>query len=196
MPGRRSIIVFSCLIAACVSAPTQDMADARIALRTAEQAGAREHAALMLARAKRSLADAEAQLESGLYGEAQANARKAAGTALAARNIADEIAIAKHEIATAQKLDIRLPAAEAAIAEAVAAATAEQDEVAIRAARRGADIARTQTNVVYLNRARDLRAACQAAPANQADLTRADLEIERRRGAEALEILQGICPAR
>lgn len=196
MSGRFLVVVLFAALGACASAPTQDMADARIALRTAEQAGAREHANTLLARAKRSLADAEAQLESGLYEDARANARKAAGAALAARNVAEEIAIAKREIATAQQLNAAVPAAESALSEAIAASTAGQHEKAIRAARRGADIAHSQSNVIYLDRARTLRDACQSDSSTEAELARADLELAGRRGAEAFEILQRICISR
>lgn len=195
MFARSLILTGALLIAACAIAPTQDMADARIALRTAEQAGAREYANMLLARSRRSLADAEAQLESGLYGGAQTNARKAASAALAAGRIAEEIAIAKRELAAAQQLNIQLPAAASAITEALAASAVGQEDAAIGAAKRASDIARSQIDIFYLQRARALRSDCQTEP-NDDQLARADLELGRGRGAEAFEILQHICSAR
>lgn len=195
MFARSLILTGALLIAACAIAPTQDMADARIALRTAEQAGAREYANMLLARSRRSLADAEAQLESGLYGGAQTNARKAASAALAAGRIAEEIAIAKRELAAAQQLNIQLPTAASAISEALAASAVGQEDAAIGAAKRASDIARSQIDIFYLQRARALRSDCQTEP-NDDQLARADLELGRGRGAEAFEILQHICSAR
>lgn len=188
------MVFFVAVLSACASAPTQDMADARIALRTAEQAGARERANMLLTRAKRSLAEAEALLESGLYSDARTSAQFAVRTALAARNVAEEIALAEQEVAAAAQHNLELPAARAAVADAIAAAAAGKDEAAVRAARRAVDSARAQVNLVHLARARTLRQSCRGIAASESDLARADAEIARGRGAEALEILQRVCP--
>lgn len=182
------------VLSACASAPTQDMADARIALRTAEQAGSRERANLLLTRAKRSLAEAEALLESGLYSDARTSAQSAVRTALAARNVSEQIALAEQELAGAAQQNLELPAARAAVADAIAAAAAGKDEAAVRAARRAVDSARAEVNLAHLARARALRQSCRDLASSESDLARADAEIARRRGAEALEILQRVCP--
>lgn len=182
------------VLSACASAPTQDMADARVALRTAEQAGARERAKLLLTRAERSLTEAEALLESGLYSNARTSARHAVRSALAARTVAEQIALAEHELASATHQNIEVPAARAAVTDAMAAAAAGDDEAAVRAARRAVDSARAEINLSYLERARVQRQRCRGVTASESDLARADTEIARGRGAEALEILQRVCP--
>lgn len=189
---RRLPLLLLPFVCACVSAPTQEMADARIALRSAEQAGAREYAGMLLERAKRSLATAEAQLESGLYGEAQTNARRAAEAALMARQIAEEIGLAKHEAEALRQFDLEAREVNDAITEALSASAEGQRDKAIRAAQRATDAARSQLNEYYLVRARAQRANCAGANASQ--LARADLEIARKQGAAALEILQAVCP--
>lgn len=194
MQSLLTVVFFVAVLSACASAPTQDMADARIALRTAEEAGARERAGLLLTRAKRSLAEAEALLESGLYSDARTSARYAVRSALAARNVAEEIALAEHELELAAQQNVEVATARAAAADAVAAAAAGEDEAAVRAARRAVDSARTEVNLSYLARARALRQSCRDAATNESDLAHADAEIARRRGAEALEILQRSCP--
>lgn len=196
MHSRLPIVFLAAVLSACASAPTQDMADARIALRTAEQAGARERANLLLTRAKRALSEAEALLESGLYSDARTSARYAIESALAARNVAEEITLAEHELAGAAQQNLAVAAARAAVADAMAAAAAGQDEAAVRAARRAVDSARAEVNLSYLARARALRQSCRDAATSQRDLARADMEIARGRGAEALEILQRVCPAK
>lgn len=190
---RRLPLLLLPLVCACVSAPTQEMADARIALRSAEQAGAREYAGILLERAKRALTMAEAQLESGLYGAAQANARRAAEAALTARQIAEEIGLAKQEAEALRQFDLETREVTEAMAEALSAGAKGQRDKAIRAAQRAAEAARGRLNEYYLARARSQRAACTQA--TSADLVRADREIARKRGAAALEILQAICPA-
>lgn len=182
------------VLSACASAPTQDMADARVALRTAEQAGARERAKLLLTRAERSLTEAEALLESGLYSNARTSARDAVRSALAARTVAEQIALAEHELASATHQNIEVPAARAAVTDAMAAAAAGDDEAAVRAARRAVDSARAEINLSYLERARVQRQRCRGVTASESDLAPADAEIARGRGAEALEILQRVCP--
>lgn len=194
MFDRGLIAVFAVLLTACAIAPTQDMADARVALRTAEQSGGREYSGMLLGRAKRALAEAEAQLESGLYSDAQASARKALGAALAARSIAEEISAANRELIAGQQLSVPLTAAESALREALAAGSAGQEDAAVRSAQRAAELARSQIDRYYLERARMLRMTCEPA-SDRAELARADAELSRRRGAAALEILQRICTA-
>lgn len=188
---RRLPLLLLAFVWGCVSAPTQEMADARIALRSAEQAGAREYASMLLDRARRALANAEAQLESGLYGEAQKNAQRAAEAALMARQIAEEIGMAKHEADALRQFDLDAREVNDAIAEALAASAQGQRDKAIRAAQRAADAARGRLNDHHLARARAQRNNC--ASASSADLARADLEIARKNGAAALEMLQAIC---
>ena len=188
---RRLPLLLLAFVWGCVSAPTQEMADARIALRSAEQAGARGYASMLLDRARRALANAEAQLESGLYGEAQKNAQRAAEAALMARQIAEEIGMAKHEADALRQFDLDAREVNDAIAEALAASAQGQRDKAIRAAQRAADTARGRLNDHHLARARAQRNNC--ASASSADLARADLEIARKNGAAALEMLQAIC---
>ncbi|HUG98360.1 MAG TPA: DUF4398 domain-containing protein [Gammaproteobacteria bacterium] len=65
------------LLAACVSAPVQEMSDARQAIQAAEEAGAAELAPAALQEAKRLLTSAERKLQREAYASARQDARDA-----------------------------------------------------------------------------------------------------------------------
>lgn len=65
------------LLAACVSAPVQEMSDARQAIQAAEEAGADAHAPEMLSDARRLLTSAERKLQREAYASARQDAREA-----------------------------------------------------------------------------------------------------------------------
>ncbi len=81
---RRVLILFLMLfVAGCVSAPIQEMSDARQAISAAEDAEAEP---APLTDAQRLLSEAEAQIRSGLWGMARANAIRARDLAVNALN--------------------------------------------------------------------------------------------------------------
>jgi cell division septation protein DedD len=65
------------LLAACVSAPVQEMSDARQAIHAAEEAGAATLAPDALREAKRLLTSAERKLQREAYASARQDAREA-----------------------------------------------------------------------------------------------------------------------
>jgi hypothetical protein len=89
------------LLAACATAPVQEMSDARQAIRSAEAAGAAQRSSGTFSTALRLLQEAQTRLEAGAY----ANARQ---LALDARDEADQSAGASGTPPTAAPL-IRLP---------------------------------------------------------------------------------------
>jgi len=81
------------LLAACVSAPVQEMSDARQAIHAAEEAGAAALAPEALRDAKRLLTSAERKLQREAYASARQDAREArrrAAEALEAARVAGD----------------------------------------------------------------------------------------------------------
>jgi hypothetical protein len=80
-------------LAACASAPVQEMSDARQAIHAAEEAGAESHAPEALSAAKRALQSAEQKLAREAYNGARNDAREArrrAAEALEAARLASD----------------------------------------------------------------------------------------------------------
>ena len=77
-------------VGGCVTAPVQEMSDARQAVRAAEQAGARQHAPELLAEAERVLASAKSHLYKGEYRLARDEAVRARDKAMEARRVAEQ----------------------------------------------------------------------------------------------------------
>ncbi|MEI2771639.1 MAG: DUF4398 domain-containing protein [Candidatus Competibacter sp.] len=72
-------------LAACVTAPVQEMSDARQAIRSAEVAGALQNSPDSFSEARRLLREAQARLEIGAYDDARRLALEARDHAIAAR---------------------------------------------------------------------------------------------------------------
>ena len=72
-------------LAACATAPVQEMSDARQAIRSAEAAGAAQRSLHSLSAAQRLLREAQAHLEAGAYGDARRSALDARDEAIKAR---------------------------------------------------------------------------------------------------------------
>jgi len=79
-----------CLLAACASAPVQEMSDARQAITAAEEAGADTYAPEALHDAKRLLDSAEDKLQRAAYSGARVDAREARRRAADALRAAQE----------------------------------------------------------------------------------------------------------
>lgn len=73
---RCAAAVLLVLLGACVSAPVQEMSDARQAIQAAEEAGAATLAAQALSDAKRLLTSAERKLQREAYASARQDARE------------------------------------------------------------------------------------------------------------------------
>lgn len=75
--GRGATVLAALLLAACASAPVQEMSDARQAIHAAEEAGAAELAPEALSEARRLLSSAEQKLQYRAYSGARHDAREA-----------------------------------------------------------------------------------------------------------------------
>jgi PBP1b-binding outer membrane lipoprotein LpoB len=82
---RLRLLLFTLLITGCVTAPVQEMSDARQALQAARQAGAEQRSPELYEQAQTLLEQAQKQLELGDYREARDNAVTAKHRALDAR---------------------------------------------------------------------------------------------------------------
>ncbi|MCH9671528.1 MAG: DUF4398 domain-containing protein [Gammaproteobacteria bacterium] len=88
------------VLSGCAHAPSQEMSDARRAIRAAVEAGAREDASWTLARAEEAMVVAGAALERGDYDFASRHAGSAARNAHSSRRIALAIQSARTAINT------------------------------------------------------------------------------------------------
>jgi hypothetical protein len=90
LPLHTIFLGFVFLLAACASAPVQEMSDARQAIQAAHAAGAERVAQETLDTARTLLEQAERELESGHYREARRNALGARAQAVLAREQAEQ----------------------------------------------------------------------------------------------------------
>ncbi|MFO1372523.1 MAG: DUF4398 domain-containing protein [Candidatus Competibacteraceae bacterium] len=81
----KSALCAALILAACTTAPVQEMSDARQAIRSAEAAGAAQRSLVTLREAQRLLQAAQIRLESGAYDEARRAALAARANAIKAR---------------------------------------------------------------------------------------------------------------
>lgn len=192
-----SSLLLAGALTACAAAPTQEMADARAALRSAEEAGGREYAGEGVAAAKKTLAGAERQLELGSFGEARDSANTARDQALAARNMALAIAEARVAVERAERLKGLPPAAEEALRNARAAARAGDAPTAVAEANRAAQLARDGENQVFKELARARLDQCAYAHDANKELVRLATEaLEQNQGAAALGFATRACSVR
>ncbi len=83
---KKLFLLFAILLVACVTTPpVQEMSDARQAIRSAEEAGANDHARIPLFKARDLLEQALISLEAGEYGDARRFALDARYKAIRAR---------------------------------------------------------------------------------------------------------------
>ena len=161
------------LLAACASVPTQEMSDARQALRAARDAGAEVHAPRLLERAERFLRRAEDDLAARSYRAAREDALAAKDAALAARNAALALARAKAALAAAEQMGALSDEARDSLARAEAAAAAGEP----RRAQALAEQAKLRAEE-DVSRAQEARRAAE--------------ERRRRETAEARELLESL----
>ncbi len=188
-------LLLASALGACATAPTQEMSDARFALRAAEDAGARDYAGKTLAAAKTTIANAEQQLESGSYIQARNYAILARAEAMRARNIAIALAKAKQAVEESAQAHALPPGAEEALTSARAAAEQGQGELALAEAARATELARQGTNRAHLEKARQLLRDCTDAQraANAEPIKKAREAILANQGKLAEEYAQRAC---
>ena len=81
-------MLFAATLAACASAPVQEMSDARQAINAAEAADAAQRSPQEMIAAQRALLKAQTSLEKGAYAEARRLALEAREQAIQARQVA------------------------------------------------------------------------------------------------------------
>lgn len=88
MASRVLLLTTFLLLAACATAPVQEMSDARQALRSAEEAGAVQYSPDHYNAAQRALENAQMWLDRGAYTNARLHALDARDRAIKAREAA------------------------------------------------------------------------------------------------------------
>jgi len=133
---RSSCIVISwcIIIAACATAPIQEMSDARQSLQAARDAGAEKYAFATLHNAETALEQAEKKLENRAFKDARLNAEQAKVEAMNAQEIALAIGAAEASISKAAKNGNASAEAEALFQQAVQAASQGDKQEAVNLA--------------------------------------------------------------
>jgi len=90
-PSLISAMLLSALLAACGTAPVQEMSEARQAIAAARAAGARDYAVEEYNRAESLLKTAEHMLNNRHYGKARQSANEARDEAIRARETAQQM---------------------------------------------------------------------------------------------------------
>ncbi len=122
------------LLAACASAPTQEMSDARQAVSAAHDAGAAEHASEKVQQAEALLNKAERELELGEFGDARDDATAARVEAIKAQDIAQVMSATKSALLKATERGLLSNEATLLFNRAVVAADENRVHEAIRLA--------------------------------------------------------------
>ncbi len=130
------------VVTGCASVPSQEMSDARRAIRTAEKAEAAQYAPRELGRARAALDDALAALAASDYVTAEAAARTARSAAIDARALATEIQLTTLSISDARRAGRPVGGAEAFVKLARAAADKGDSERALELLHRARALAR------------------------------------------------------
>ena len=102
IPSVFIIALLALVSAACTSAPTQEMSDARQAINAARDAEAEAYAPRSLDSAERLLDNAQASLKAGDYNLARNDALEARQAAIKAREVAVAIVEARHAVEEAK----------------------------------------------------------------------------------------------
>ena len=164
------------MTAGCATAPTQEMSDARQAVQAAHEAGASLHTPVAMDSAEHELSQAEHELHGRNYKIARNDALSAKQRAIKARNMALAIAQAKDAMAEADKRGALSQTPRDLLAQAEAAAAAENEEQAVHDAQLAMQSARD--DVRHFSEAQQ-----RAAQENQAWLDKAKPLLEEARQA-------------
>jgi hypothetical protein len=134
LPRVLMVALLSFAVAGCATAPSQEMSDARQALRAAVAAGADQYVAADVGRARSFLEGAEKALALNHYDRARDGAVAAKRAALWARKVAVGIDDAEQALTRARAAGLDIGAAESALFGAKQAASAGQSSVALERA--------------------------------------------------------------
>lgn len=203
------VVLFISMLAACSSAPVQEMSDARQAVAAAREAGAAQRTPNELKAAERSLQQAQLQLQQYQYREARKRALLAKTQAVEARQRA--LAQQRHE--QEQRTTSAIDAARRAIKEVAAvhgntqasADLLKKAEAALRIgeygqarehARAAEQQARISANQAYLDIARKRIAHARThryhlSRRQRHTLPQAEAAVRRNEGKQAYELTQG-----
>jgi hypothetical protein len=129
------------LLAACAAAPTQEMSDARQAVRAAREAGAEQHAPDVLKNAEQQLDRAGVRLHEHAYREARKEAVAARTQAFNAQEMSLAIGAAADIVARAREKGVLSAEAEVLLKQAQEAASKGNVQTAVRLANEAKNIA-------------------------------------------------------
>lgn len=195
----RSTVVLGLLsfLGGCATAPTQEMADARAAVRVATDVGAPRYAPQSLERAQRELARAKLALEAGRFDAAKNDAEIARQEAVKAARITLAVTEAQDALAQAATVKGLWTAAETALIEAQAAAKRNDETGAVEAAKRAVELAHegeNQSNLAFARRLLELCAPGGEPTADYAQLVGAANEaLTNNRGTLAAAYASRAC---
>jgi uncharacterized lipoprotein YmbA len=134
-------VVSMLLLAACASAPTQEMSDARQAVRAARDAGAERHAPVTLQDAESKLDSAGMALHSHDYRQARKNAVAAKTSAINAQDMAYAIGSATAAVDKARQHGVLSREAEELLNKAHRVASEGDVQMAVRLANEAKNLA-------------------------------------------------------
>ncbi|HVC49222.1 MAG TPA: DUF4398 domain-containing protein [Burkholderiales bacterium] len=184
------------LLASCASAPTQEMADARSAIRAAEQVGAAPYAAEQMNEAQAALSGAEVNLALGDYSKAKDWALLARDKASEALLIAQAIQEAEQAANAANSMGYLPIQVEVLLREARSLVTEDPDQ-AILDAQLATKLADEAVNQGELERAEAELRVCKAhGSAAQHVLRQVRSYLDAHKGSAALDALHAVCPSK
>ena len=178
------------LLASCASAPTQEMADARSAIRAAEQVGATPYATAQMNEAQAALSGAEVNLALGDYTKAKDWALLARDKASEALLIAQAIQEAEQAASAAHSMGYLPLHVEILLDEARTLVIDDPDQ-AILDAQQATKLAEKAVNYAELERAKGELKACESRHIQE--LSQAKSYIEAHNGHAALRVLNAVC---
>jgi hypothetical protein len=182
-------------LGACATAPTQEMSDARFALRAAEEAGARTYTPETLAAARGTITNAERQLETGSFVDARNYAIQARETAMRARNMALALAEASDAVERASQLGVSWSPAAEALKKAREAASRNDELHTLTESAKAVELSELAINQANLELAKRILDGCQ--PGKYAEnivlVERARRALAEHQGKEALTLAKRAC---
>lgn len=135
------------VLTACAGLPTQEMSDARQAVRAAHDVGAAEHASENVKQAEALLDRAERELEQGDFGDARDDATAARAAAIKAQDIAQVMSATKAVLQQATQREVLSSEAQSLYDRAVQAASDNRVYEAIRLANEARHLAEQDLNL-------------------------------------------------
>jgi len=138
---RGSVVLSLLLLSACASAPTQEMSDARQAVRAAHDAGADQHAPVTLQEAESKLDSAGTELHMHNYRQARKSALAAKVSAINAQDMAYAIGSAAAAVDKARQHGVLSAEAEQLLNKARRVASQGDVQTAVRLANEAKNLA-------------------------------------------------------